>query len=185
MLTHRNINIPFEPSKKFLGLIYDQKLQWKEQIETLRRKALKSLSILKILSRSHWGADRLSLLRVYRAIVRSKIDFGCQAYQPAKPKVLQQLDPIHNMAIRLCTGTFRSSPVDSLYAESGESPLYIRRMQLTLQHYMRIQRLTGTSVYSAVFEPAVVGPYECLETLSAPFGIIAQRYLQEMQYTPS
>ena len=144
--TFRYINILFEQFKKFLGLIYDQKLHWKEYIETLRRMAMKFLSIFKIILRSHWVADSLALLRVCRAIVRSKIDFGCQIYQSAKPKILQRLDSIHNMAIRLCTGALRALPVDSLHAESGEPPLYIRKKQLIMQHYMCIQKLSGTPI---------------------------------------
>ena len=38
---------------------------------------------------------------------------------------LRSLDPVHNQGIRLSTGAFRTSPTNSLYAESGELSLTI------------------------------------------------------------
>lgn len=57
-------------------------------------------------SRSH------TLLRLYRALVCSKLEYGCEAYSSASPTVLKMMDPVHNEALRICTGAFRSSPVN-------------------------------------------------------------------------
>ena len=86
-----------------------------------------------------WGADRTTMLRLYRSIIRSKIDYGCFIYSTAKLTILQTLDPVHNSASRLCTGAFRSSPVDSLYAETGEPPLEFRRNQLLIHPLCRFR----------------------------------------------
>ncbi|GFX96322.1 probable RNA-directed DNA polymerase from transposon X-element [Trichonephila clavipes] len=68
-----------------------------------------------VLSNTSWVADRTSLLRVYQAIVFSRIDYGCVAYGSACNSTLQKLDPFHHMALRICSGAFRTSPVQSLY----------------------------------------------------------------------
>ena len=57
-------NINMLPEKKFLGLIYDQKLNWRAHVEYIRRKGIKALDILKVLSHSSWGADRVSTSRL-------------------------------------------------------------------------------------------------------------------------
>lgn len=44
---------------------------------------------------------------------------GWEAYSSTTPTVPWMLDSVHNEALRLCTGAFRSSPVEPLYAESG------------------------------------------------------------------
>ena len=54
-----NININMLPEKKFLGLIYNQKLNWRALVEYIRRKGIKALDILKVLSHLSWGADRV------------------------------------------------------------------------------------------------------------------------------
>ncbi|XP_055938219.1 uncharacterized protein LOC129968387 [Argiope bruennichi] len=70
-----------------------------------------------VLSRTSWGADRTSLLRIYQAVILSRIEYGCMVYGAACPSVLRRLDTIHHSALRICSGAFRTSPVESLYHE--------------------------------------------------------------------
>ncbi|GFW64528.1 probable RNA-directed DNA polymerase from transposon X-element [Trichonephila clavipes] len=65
----RDIQIPVVPDVRFLGVIFDRRLTFLPHILHLRKKCEKSLNLLKVLSNTSWGADRPSLLRVYRAIV--------------------------------------------------------------------------------------------------------------------
>ncbi|GFQ84537.1 uncharacterized protein TNCT_212771 [Trichonephila clavata] len=44
----------------------------------LKIRSAKALNILKVLANTRWGADRTSLLRLYRALIRSKLDCGLQ-----------------------------------------------------------------------------------------------------------
>ncbi|GFW27549.1 reverse transcriptase domain-containing protein [Trichonephila clavipes] len=62
------------------------------------------------------GSGSNIITRVYQAIVLSRIDYGCVAYGSACDSTLQKtLDPVHHMALRICSGAFRTSPVQSLY----------------------------------------------------------------------
>ncbi|GBN93803.1 RNA-directed DNA polymerase from mobile element jockey [Araneus ventricosus] len=99
---------------KFLGITFDKKLTFRPHVIKLRKKLDKALNILKVLSNTSWGASRTSLLRVYRAAILSKMDYGCVIYGSARQSVLKILDPIHHSALRLCSGAFRTSPVESL-----------------------------------------------------------------------
>ena len=100
---------------------------------TSKHGAKKSLNLLKVLSRTEWGADRTTLLNIYRSLVRSKLDYGCIVYGSASKTSLAKLDPVHNQGLRLRLGAFRSSPVESLYVKAYEPPLEIRRDKLALQ----------------------------------------------------
>ncbi|GFV53288.1 putative RNA-directed DNA polymerase from transposon X-element [Trichonephila clavipes] len=111
----RDIQIPVVPDVRFLGVIFDRRLTFLPHILQLRKRCEKSLNLLKVLSNTSWGADRTSLLRVYQAIVLSRIDYGCVAYGSACNSTLKKLDPVHHMALRICSGAFRTSPVQSLY----------------------------------------------------------------------
>ena len=93
------------------------------------------------------------MLRVYRAIIRSKLDYGCFLYGTASRSSLQLLDSIHNAAIRLCTGAYRSSPVASIYADSSEMSLSLRRDQLLLQYYDRTLQLPSSAMFPYVQPP--------------------------------
>ncbi|GFN99061.1 RNA-directed DNA polymerase from mobile element jockey [Plakobranchus ocellatus] len=68
---------------------------------------------------TYWGADGATLLKLYRTLVRSKLDYGSVVYGSAKKHVLRALDPIHHQGLRISLGAFRTSPIKSLYAEAG------------------------------------------------------------------
>ena len=108
--------IPVVEESKFLGILFDRKLSFIPHIKYLKAKCLKALNLLKVLSRTSWGADRTTLLNLYWSLVRSKLDYGCIIY--ARKSNLQMLDPIHNQRLRLALGAFRTSPVASLYFEA-------------------------------------------------------------------
>ena len=74
-----------------------------------------------LVANSKWGADKITLLHLYRSLVRSKLDSGCIVYGSAKTSYLKALDAIHHQGLRLCMGAYWTSPVDSLYVEVNAS----------------------------------------------------------------
>ena len=115
--------IPVVEQHTFLGLIFDRKLNFIPHIKYLRSKCQKALNILKVVSHYDWGADRKVLLRLYRALVRSKLDYGSFVYGSARASYIKILDPIHNQGLRICLGAFRTSLMESLYVEANEESL--------------------------------------------------------------
>ncbi|GFT26343.1 putative RNA-directed DNA polymerase from transposon X-element [Trichonephila clavipes] len=83
------------------------------------------------------GGGSTIITRVYQAIVLSRIDYGCVAYGSACNSTLQKLDPVHHMALRICSGAFRTSPVQSLYVYCHQLPLDLRRRKLSLAFILR------------------------------------------------
>ncbi|XP_023240492.1 uncharacterized protein LOC111638941 [Centruroides sculpturatus] len=122
---------------KFLGVYFDHKLTFLLHVRNLKSRCLKSLNLSKVLCCSSWGADKVSMLRIYRALVCSKLDYGCIVYGSARESTLRMLDPIFHQALRLCTVAFRTSPVQSLYVDAYEPPLSLRREQLSLFYYIK------------------------------------------------
>ena len=100
-----------------------------------------------------WGADRIVLLRLYRSLVRSKLDYGCIVYGSARRSILKQLDPIHHQGLRNALGAFRTSPAQSLYIEAHEPSLTTRRLKLPLNYVLKLKSLPENPAYSCVFEP--------------------------------
>ena len=150
----------YEDKVKFLGMILDSRLTWKEHILDLRRRVTKSLDLLKVLNNKWWGADTASLLKLYVAICRSKLEYGCQIYSSASPSVLKLLDPVHNAAMRICTGAFRTSPAESMYIVAGQLPLDIRRDELSLRLLTRIRSSPLNPTYQVVTDFRLAQRYE-------------------------
>ena len=109
--------------------------------------------MLRVISSKDWGGDRTTLLRIYRSHIRSKLDYGCIVYGSARRSYLAVLDPIANQGLRLCSGAFRTSPIESLQVETGEPSLETRRLKLSLQYYKKMKANPENPAYSCVVNP--------------------------------
>ena len=138
--------IAYQLSGKFLGLTFDSRLTWKPHILSLKNAALRRLCLLQSLSRLSWGADRKTLLHLHTVLILSLLDYGCHVYSSASPSLLSLLDPVHHKGLRLALGAFRSSPAESLYAESGIPSLSRRRALLSLRFYARSLRFPSPAL---------------------------------------
>ena len=71
-LSLNGLKIIFKISTKFLGLIFDQRLNWKLHIDHLMIECQRRMNLLRCVSAKRWGADRTTMLSLYRAMIRSK-----------------------------------------------------------------------------------------------------------------
>ncbi|XP_026464041.1 uncharacterized protein LOC113366618 [Ctenocephalides felis] len=126
-----NLQVKLCDSIKILGVTFDKNMFFQTHIREVVQKSEKGINIIKILSGTRWGAHPTSLISVYKAIVRSHIDYGCQIYEGLSSKNQYTLDKVQFSALRLCLGVIRSTPCNSLLVEAGESPVKIRREILT------------------------------------------------------
>ncbi|GFN94348.1 Pol-like protein [Plakobranchus ocellatus] len=144
--------IPVKGEAKFLAAVFDSKLNCNNHVTYLKKKCLNALNLLRVVGHTDWGADRATLLKLYRKLVRSKLDYGSVIYGSAKKHVLRGLDPIHHQGLRIALGTIRTSPIKSLYAEAGEPPLEHRRSKLAFKDILKLQSLPRNPCHDVVFE---------------------------------
>ncbi|XP_030839764.1 uncharacterized protein LOC115923421 [Strongylocentrotus purpuratus] len=76
---------------------------------------------------------------VYRALIRSLLDFGCEAYDSAAQSIKKSLDSIQYQALRICAGALPLTSLDSLQVELGEMPLDLRRQMLADRFRQKIE----------------------------------------------
>ncbi|GFO03303.1 RNA-directed DNA polymerase from mobile element jockey [Plakobranchus ocellatus] len=55
----------------FLGVVFDSKTSFISHVNCLKKKCLK----LRVVGHTDWGADRATLLKLYRTLFRSKLDW--------------------------------------------------------------------------------------------------------------
>ena len=61
---------------KFLGMNLDPKLNWTNHINSIRKKCDRGINILKAINRTWWGGHPSICLLIYKALIRSMIDYG-------------------------------------------------------------------------------------------------------------
>ena len=177
--------IPVVEESKFLGVIFDRKLSFIPHIRYLKAKCLRALNLLKVLSHTIWGADRFTLLHLYRSLVRSKLDYGSIVYGSARKSYLQILDTVHHQGLRLALGAFRTSPVTSLYVEADEPSLTLRREKLSLQYATRLAANPSNPAFKVTFSPHFSEIYERKPTAIRPFGLRVLPLLDSTNINPT
>ena len=147
-----NNRIEVVKEHKFLGLIWDKNLNFKAHLKYLKSKCNKALNIIRVLSYSNWGSDSKILLKLFRSLVRSKIDYGSVVYSLGDAKALSSIDVIHRHGIRLCLGAFKTTRIESLYAEAFEPPLEFRREELAMRYALKIKSNPNNPAYESIFD---------------------------------
>ncbi|GFW87122.1 probable RNA-directed DNA polymerase from transposon X-element [Trichonephila clavipes] len=135
-----NIHIPVVSAVRFLGVIFDSKLTFLPHVLYLRKK--------------------VSLIRVYQALILSRLDYGCVVYGSARASALKRLDTVHHSALRICSGAIRTSPVTSLYVVCHQPPLELRRRQLSANYFIRAMSIPSHPLKPFALAIGLNGLYE-------------------------
>ena len=161
--------IPTRSEAKFLGVWLDRRLTYKQHFKRIRERCFRSLNVLKCVSRTSYGADRTTLLLLYRSLVRSKLDYASFVYDSASESSKRTLDVVHHSALRVVTGAFRTSPAVSLLAEAHELPLSLRRKMLGMRYALKVRQFPEHPAYPYVFTLDLLSLFEAGTQKSVPF----------------
>lgn len=135
-LVINNSTIPRTPSTRFLGVWLDEKLIGKAHLQYLITKCRKLVDIISSLASVKWGSHPTLLLNLYKATIRSVIDYGSQIYQfKGNSQQFLTLTRLQYRALRTALGLRISTPINVLLNEAREPPLHIRTHTLTLNSY--------------------------------------------------
>ncbi len=173
------VPIPVVAESKFLGLIFDRKLNFIPHIKYVKDRCMKAMNLLKVVAHKDWGADCATLLKLYRSHIRSKLDYGCIVYGSARESYLQSLDRVQNAALRICLGAFRTSPIPSLHVEANELPVNLRREKLALQYITKLKSNPANPTYKCVFEPSFALLFEARPSVIPTIGIRMKQHMAD------
>ena len=152
-------------------MILDKKLNFIPHINYIKNKCNKALQLLRVIAPTNWGADKETLLKLYRTLIRSKIEYGCFLCKSARKSYLKILTPIYHTSLRLALRVFQISPVESLYAELYESPPKLRCNNLPLKYYIKLKAGLTNPAHSSIFRLNVkLSSYKKKKTIKT-FGL--------------
>ena len=171
--------IPVVDHYKFLGIIYDKKLTFIPHIKYLKNKCTKAQQLLRVVAHTEWGADYKTLIKLYRSLVRSQLDYASFIYRSARRSYLKELNSIHHEGLRLVLGAFRTSPVDSMHVEAHETPLQLRSERLALQYITKLKSCPSNPAYNCIFNPRYKQHFENKIKSIKPFGLRMEPIIKE------
>lgn len=73
--------IPIVNKYKFLSIIYDKKLSVIPHIKYLKNKCTRAQELLKVVANGEWGDDWQTLLKLYRTLIWSQLDYSSLVYR--------------------------------------------------------------------------------------------------------
>ena len=113
-----------QPSKqaKFLGVTITQSLTWTPHVRSLITKARRATSMIKLLKGETWVTPR-SLVHLTRALVRSRLTYGHEAFITATDSLWLDLERAELAALKAALGLPRYAINDLVYQEVGWLPL--------------------------------------------------------------
>ncbi|XP_031328755.1 uncharacterized protein LOC116159809 [Photinus pyralis] len=177
--------LKFEKTIRFLGIIFDQKLNWKPHIEYLKKSCYGAINLLKVLSSHHWGADTKTLLQIYQHLIRSKLDYGSISYATARKSHIKIIDTIQHSAIRIALGAFCTSPTTSMLCLANEPPLVFRRKFLTFNFAINTaaHRTRNPNSLSSTFSKKFKNEFSKNQNLSPPLYERINRLEKETNFS--
>ena len=121
-------------------------------MQYLKEKCRKTSKLLCVIAHKDWGADQHTLLKLYRILIHSKIDYGCFIYGAARKFYLKSLQTVYHEGLRLILVVCRTFPVESLYSETYEPSLKLRFTKLDPEFYSKLKSLPSNLAYDCTFK---------------------------------
>ncbi|XP_018364089.1 PREDICTED: RNA-directed DNA polymerase from mobile element jockey-like [Trachymyrmex cornetzi] len=148
-----NTHIPRAYTHKFLGVVLDDKLSGIPQLKALIERGKNIANIISSLAGVKWGSHPDVLLTVYRATLRSAIEYGAQIFtwNPESENFVKLLR-IQYKAIRKAMGYRISTPINAMLSEAREPPLHLRFSYITSKYIYKAMANKFSTSYEALKE---------------------------------
>ncbi len=119
----------------------------KKQTEESINKAIKLRNLFKILTCTNNGPSVDSLCIIYKALIRSGLEYGTIPYGCANQNQQKRIETVQNSILRMILGAPTSTPIKELQCELGLNSIESRRSCLTGRYVIRIDKQPQHPLY--------------------------------------
>lgn len=145
ILKINEVNIEMVTHHKYLGMYFDRSMTWKCHITELKLSLVNKINIIKAISGVSWGADRHTILMLYKNMIRPKLAYGCILYSSAAITNRKLLIAEQNKCLKIATGAVKCTETPILEVEAQIYPLDY--------FYDRVMLLTAASILNVYDHP--------------------------------
>ena len=108
-----NVQVERASQQKHLGLLLDEKLNFKEHVDSTISKLDRGIAVLKKL---RYSLPRKPLITIYKALLRPLLDYGDIIYdQPHNESVCEKLDSVQYKIALAITGVIGGTSREKIY----------------------------------------------------------------------
>ena len=152
----------------YLGVTFDTSLSWTHHVNYLIGNLKSRANFVNAICLSKRGAPFSVATQLVRAVVISKLDYGCLLYREAPAQLLKKLDTALHCILRKILGCLKSTPLPAIYCELGLTTLETRMKKLEAQYFTRKMLIPNDIIYKELietydqnqrFQPKSIPPY--------------------------
>jgi hypothetical protein len=119
--------VPAKNTLRYLGFFFDNRLSWIHHVEVMCNRARATLKSLQLLGNSVRGLNQAKWRLAYNAICLPVLTYGCQLWYTGKQiGLVKKLQIVQNDAVKLISGTFRTTPREPLHQLLNILPIDLR-----------------------------------------------------------
>jgi hypothetical protein len=131
---------------RYLGFFFDAKLSWSHHVTVMCNRARGTLKALQLLGNSVRGLDQARWRLAYNAICLPVLTYGCQLWFTGKQVgLVKKLQVVQNDAVRMISGTFRTTPREPLHQLLNILPMDLRLNMIVQNSALRLYRVPKAS----------------------------------------
>ena len=104
---------------RYLGVILDKQLKWRNHLQHLESKMAGRISLLRFLAKSAQEPNQRTMINIFKAIARPVITYGYPVLLKANDKVWERLQIIQNKARRAALGLPTYTSVEYIHRTSN------------------------------------------------------------------
>jgi hypothetical protein len=134
-------------SIKLFGLHLKSNLHWENEIKAIVRKCGTPMKIVNCVKNTWRGADPVILMRFYKVLISSGIEYWTFLFRKLKNKRLQKLEKLQYRATGGALGYPSSTPANMMVAKAKEIPIFNSFKQLG-RNYISINIRQAISQWS-------------------------------------
>ena len=95
-----NTTIRPQPSARYLGVIFDRRLDWRAHVRHVETRVQPRISLLRFLSRNTPESNDGIMLNLFKALIRPVLTYGSSILLDADDKVWNRLEIAQNKALK-------------------------------------------------------------------------------------
>jgi hypothetical protein len=124
---------------KYLGIIFDQELQFKSHLQHIVKKGANVAMALSSIAKNTWRAPYRYIRQLFQAVVSPRTDYAALIWHrpkddgnTASTNQIGKLTTIQRLAMKAILGCYRTTPTTAMETETGMQPAWIRLQMKTL-----------------------------------------------------
>lgn len=130
----------------YLGLIIDDRVNWRPAVQQALATSRRLLKNMHRLCGTSWGNGQMSMLRLYKGLVMSRMMYALPLINIAGPQ-WDSLERLHRVASRFCLGIPSFANNVTTITKAQEKPLRHHAGSRALCHLARMNQTSTTRIF--------------------------------------